>query len=112
MNIKKIFSKKPKTSLQDTMKRFSRLSNDPYLDWIVVVIVWFIAFIVFAFMGYRVCRQVTVRINSAVIETPTMTIKTFDEKKLDSVLQEYDSRRAEWYRLKEGSFPLPSDPSV
>ena len=111
MNIKKLLSNIPKLPLQEYSKHLNRLSSDPYVDWALIVVVWAVLFIIFSGIGYWTFFQVSTRINSAPTDRSATTTKVFDEQKLDLVLQEFDNRRQEWVRLKDGDYSFSEDPS-
>lgn len=111
MNIKKLLPNIPKLSFQEYSKHLNRLSSDPYVDWVFIVTIWTVLFITFSGVGYWTFSEVSTRINSAPTNQSTTTIGIFDEQRLDRVLREFDNRRQEWIRLKDGDYSFPEDPS-
>jgi hypothetical protein len=110
MNTKNIVSNIPKYKLKDLLKNFARLANDPYVDWILIVVIWFILFIVVSGVGYWTFERISIQLSSATTAKSQITTAVFDEQRLNNVLNEFNNRRKEWIQLKDGSFPFPADP--
>ncbi len=112
MNIKKLLSNIPKYLSRFSLKHLNRLLRDPYVDWVVIVAIWFVLLIVLSGVGYWTFVRVSIQADSVLIDKSTTVTPVFDEQKLDRVLEESDSRRLEWVQLKDGKYSFPEDPSL
>jgi|GEM_PF-2476042 len=108
----KLFSEIKGTSLKDVSKHLRKSSTDPYIDWAIILVIWFILFIIFSIIAYLICGQATSETAAVIKGNLETTTKTFDVQKLDDVLKEMNSRRAEWIRLKDDNYSFPEDPSL
>jgi hypothetical protein len=112
MDIKKIKINIKLASFTGIFKKLRKLSRDTYIDWAVITVISTILFFVMCAVGYWTYHGVFARIESAPETEIVPTTKLFDVDKLESVMKEYDKRRAEWNDLRSGNFTFPANPSL
>lgn len=98
-------SKRPQDSFMH------RILNDPYLDWIYLIVIATILAIVSAGIGFVMYFDMKGNLSSSVITTSITKVSTFDSSALSRVLNNFNNRAVEKERiLNTGS--VIGDPSL
>jgi len=88
----------------------SRIFHDPYLDWMVMLLVTLFTAICFIAVGFFVYSETTIKLSSDPhVPAPNLM---FDTDLLSSTLKKYNERAAQYDLLMKRGYIGPADPSL
>ncbi len=87
-----------------------RITNDPYLDWLIIIIIALVVAGVFIVMGYFVYNDTQDSFQSGANQTNASN-KVFNSDSLSKVIKEIDGRAVERANIMQGEAKI-ADPSL
>jgi len=108
-NLKK--TSKPKSVVKPTGSVFGRLGHDPRVDWVVVVSLSFVVFVVLLSFSLSKYLGLDSNLHKQIVVTDSKDSSALDTVSLDAVLKKYSDRAL----LREealNSYSSPQDPSI
>jgi hypothetical protein len=87
-----------------------RLSTDPYLDWMLILL----GTVIITLGGIGLGYMTYIRVQERLSATPSATAKrvVFDQAVLVDTLKRFDARAGERSAIIRGDIPVPADPSI
>ena len=103
----------PKLSHSNSSEQgiFRRIAADPFVDWFLIFIIFFIMLCSFGAVGYKEYSSVTSIISGQASPVAQKDAVILDTKLMGGVLQDFDARAAERAGLLKG-YSGPGDPSL
>ena len=89
----------------------SRIGNDPYVDWLLMLSIFFVTVVLFVGAGFGVYNQVETQLATPVTTATAGHSDIFDPKALSGVLDVFKDRAAAKDMIIQGTW-IPSDPSL
>ncbi len=106
-----IFNHRKISSRQRQDSFFRRIGDDPYVDWLIMLVVVVVLVGVSAFFGYRTYVGVQSRLSEPTVHDASGNPSAFDVGALSGALKEFNDRTAGRAGILQGS-GMPGDPSL
>ena len=87
------------------------VGNDPFADWPLIIFVNGVLVAILIVIGSYVYVDTQTTLNSDSVVPPDSSLVSFDQKKLEQVINAFDARAGERVLLSKG-YSGPSDPSL